>query len=147
MDIASAALNVEPTPPTPPVELRSAPRFAAALVPSITGLRLSPHGIDAKLVNISATGLLAECGMRLKVGSAVALSFEGTFTPASTAARVVRCAVASMSSNGGLLYHVGVHFDARIPLEDPSGTAKTKTIPEATPPESAPVHVVVRNRW
>src|SRR5256712_14206071 len=101
MELASATLNTQSVPVDVPVELRSAPRFAAALVPSITGLRLSPHGIDAKLVNISATGLLAECGMRLKVGSAVALSFEGTFTPASTAARVVRCAVASMSSNGG----------------------------------------------
>ena len=145
MEMASAALSVQPVPVR--VELRAAPRFAAALVPAITALRLSPHGIDAKLVNISATGLLAECGMRLKVGSAVALSFEGTFTPASTAARVVRCAVASMSSNGGLLYHVGVHFDAPIAFEEPSGTAKTKVTPEAAPPESAPVRVVVRNRW
>src|SRR5207244_8575456 len=107
MELASAAVNAPSPPGAVPIENRSAPRLAAALVPSITGLRLSPHGIDAKLVNISATGLLAECGMRLKVGSAVALSFEGTFTPASTAARVVRCAVASRSSNGGLLDLVG----------------------------------------
>ena len=147
MEMASVALNAQPTPADPPVENRAARRFAAALVPSITGLRLSPHGIDARLVNISATGLLAECGMRLKVGSAVALSLEGTFTPSSKAGRVVRCAVAAMSSNGGLLYHVGVHFDAPIALNEPTGVANTKTIPEPVPSEPAPVHVVVRNRW
>jgi hypothetical protein len=145
MEIASAALNGQSTPA--PVELRTAPRFAAALVPAITGLRLSPHGIDAKLVNISATGLLAECGMRLKVGSAVALTFEGTFSPSSAAARVVRCAVASMSSSGGLVYHVGVHFDAPLAFEEPTGMAKTKATPDVAPPDSTPVHVVVRNRW
>src|SRR5439155_17679752 len=142
MEMASVALNAQPTPADPPVENRTARRFVAALVPSITGLRLSPHGIDAKLVNISATGLLAECGMRLKVGSAVALSFEGTFTLSSTAARVVRCAVAAMSSNGGLLYHVGVHFDAPIAVDEPTGVPKTKTIPDAAPSEPAPVRVV-----
>jgi hypothetical protein len=145
MDMASAALNVQPVPV--PVEHRAAPRFAAALVPAITGLRLSPHGIDAKLVNISATGILAECGIRLKVGSALTLSFGGTFEPSSITARVVRCAVAAMSRDGGLLYHVGVHFDARIALNEPSGTAKTMTIPEATMPEATPERVAVRNRW
>jgi len=147
MELASAAVNAPSPPGAVPIENRSAPRLAAALVPSITGLRLSPHGIDAKLVNISATGLLAECGLRLKVGSAVALSFEGTFTLSSTAARVVRCAVAAMSSNGGLLYHVGVHFDAPIAVDEPTGVPKTKTIPDAAPSEPAPVRVVVRNRW
>src|SRR5437899_11818599 len=114
--MASVALNAQPTPADPPpVENRTARRVAAALVPSITSLRLSPHGTDARLVNISATGLLAECGMRLKVGSAVTLSFEGKFEPSSAAARVVRCAVAAMGKGGGLLYHVGLHFNARIP--------------------------------
>src|SRR5438445_11664524 len=113
MEMASVALNAQPTPADPPVENRAARRFAAALVPSITGLRLSPHCIDARLVNISATGLLAECGMRLKVGSAVALSFEGTFTPASTAARVARCAEAAISINGARPSHSHVHIDAR----------------------------------
>lgn len=145
MEMASAALNVQPVPV--PVEHRAAPRFAAALVPAITGLRLSPHGIDAKLVNISATGVLAECGMRLKVGSAVTLSFGGTFEPSSVTARVVRCAVAAMSRDGGLLYHVGIAYDARIPLNEPSGTAKTKMIPEPMMPEAIPERVVIRNRW
>jgi len=145
MEVASAALNAQPVPV--PVEHRAAPRFAAALVPAITGLRLSPHGIEAKLVNISTTGCLAECGMRLKVGSAVTLSFGGTFEPSSATARIVRCAVAAMSHNGGLLYHVGIVFDARIALDEPSGTAKTKTIPEATMPAPTPDRIVVRNRW
>src|SRR6185295_6562997 len=57
-----------------------APRIPASRIPSITGLRLSPHGTDAKLINISTSGLLAECNSRLKVGSTVAVLFEGTFS-------------------------------------------------------------------
>jgi hypothetical protein len=51
----------EPT--TPPLsaasgepDQRSAVRRPAASVPGITGLRFSPHGIQATLVNISETG-------------------------------------------------------------------------------------------
>jgi hypothetical protein len=143
MEMAPSAPNA-PVPESAPVENRAAPRFAAALVPSIKGLRLSPHGIDARLVDISTTGLLAECGIRLKVGSAVTLSFGGTFKPSSAEGRVVRCAVAAMGHNGGLVYHVGVAFDAGIALE-PTGMAKI--VSQAAPPESAPVRGVVRNRW
>ncbi len=121
----------QPHPLSPPVENRAAPRSAAALVPSVTGLHLSPHGADATLVNISATGLLAECRIRLKTGSTVTVSFEGTFEPSSAAGRVVRCSVATMSKNGGLLYHVGIAFDGRIALKKAAETEKT----------------VVRNRW
>jgi hypothetical protein len=138
-------LSAQPATGSPPVEKRAAPRFAAALVPSITSLRVSPHGTDAKLVNISATGLLAECGVRLKVGSAVTLTFEGTFEPSSVPARVVRCAVAAMGKGGSLLYHVGVMFNARIPL-DVAGATPTPT-PVATMPEAVVVHAAVRNRW
>ena len=52
-------------------ENRDAPRRPASAVPSITGLRISPHGVDATLVNISESGVLAECGERLKPGDTV----------------------------------------------------------------------------
>jgi len=129
----------------PPVENRAAPRFVAALVPSITGLRVSPHGTDATLVNISETGLLAECPVRLKVGGAVTMTFEGTFEPASVPARVIRCAVAAMGKGGSLLYHVALSFDSRIPLG--TGAAPTSSKPEPMTAEAVPVHAVVRNRW
>ncbi len=127
----------------PPVENRAAPRFLAAAVPSVTGLRLSPHGTDAMLVNISTTGLLAECGMRLKVGSAVTVSFEGTFQPSTAAGRVVRCAVAAMGKGGALLYHVGIAFIASIPLEAAAGAPEPLEAAE----ESVPAQTVVCNRW
>ena len=57
-------------------EKRNAPRYPASEVPSITGLRMSPHGAEASLVNLSTTGLLAECAVRLKTGSTVTLRAE-----------------------------------------------------------------------
>jgi hypothetical protein len=62
-------------------EHRSAVRRPAASVPGITGLRISPHGVQAVLVNISETGLLAECGERITTNRAVTVLFEGTFEP------------------------------------------------------------------
>ena len=128
----------------PPVENRASTRFAAALVPTITNLRLSPHGTDAVLVNISETGLLAECGMRLKVGSAVTVSFEGTFQPSAAPGRVVRCAVAAMGKGGGLLYHVGIAFNAAIALDLAAGTPEPMS---AAAPDVPPVATTVSNRW
>src|SRR5215813_8245768 len=72
------------------IEKRNAPRYPASEIPSITGLRMSPHGAEASLVNLSTTGLLAECAVRLKTGSTVTVQFEGTFTPATVHGRVAR---------------------------------------------------------
>lgn len=99
-------------------DLREAPRRAAHEVPSIAGLRISPPGVDATLVNISPSGLLAECSERLKAGRAVSVVFEGTFEPRSVEARVARCAVSSMGNDGRLRYHVGIAFAKPIRLDD-----------------------------
>ena len=134
-------------------EKRSAPRRPASQVPSITGLRLSPHGAEAKLVDISTTGLLAECTSRLKVGSSVAVLFEGTFSTNSIVGRIARCAVASMGRDGVLRYHVGISFNKPIHLEpEPEVAAPvvaaTGSTPEPDMPVAVPVaQVVVRNRW
>ena len=108
------------SPPAPvrTEDLREAPRRAAREVPSITGLRISPPGVDATLVNISPSGLLAECSERLKAGRAVSVVFEGTFEPRSVEARVARCAVSSMGNDGRLRYHVGIAFANPIRLDD-----------------------------
>jgi hypothetical protein len=136
------------------VENRYAPRLVASQVPSITGLRLSPHGTSAVLVNISVNGILAECAVRLKTGSVVTVLFEGDFSPASVASRVARCAVSAMGSDGQLRYHIGIAFNAPIALDD--ALARESARAEQTPalaesgapaPASAPAPSGVRNRW
>jgi hypothetical protein len=102
----------------PTAEHGDTTRYPASVVPSITSLRLSPHGAEAKLVNISCMGLLAECTVRLKVGSSVTVLIEGGFKPASAAGRVARCEVSAMGRDGVLRYHVGIGFATPIDLKD-----------------------------
>src|SRR5437879_2542450 len=89
-------------------------RRPASAVPSITGLRISPPGFKATLVNISPSGLVAEWGLALKIGQTVTIAFEGKVTPQSVGALVVRSSIASASS-AGLRYHVAIAFTSRIP--------------------------------
>jgi len=107
-----------------------APRRPAPAVPSITGLLISPPGAKANLVDISASGLLAEAAVPLKIGQAVKITFEGTFDPPSAEARVVRSSVAAMTS-AGIRYHVGLAFNAPIALDDepPSGPGPELVVP------------------
>jgi len=115
-------------------EARSASRLPASLVPSITAVRLSPHGADATLLNISASGVLVECATRFRLGTAVTAVFEGTFSPSSVEGRVAR-------------YHIGIAFNKPIPLQE-APTAAVRQ-PEATPqtPSATPARSVVSNRW
>jgi hypothetical protein len=150
------------------IEKRNAPRYPAALVPGITSLRMSPHGAEATLVNISTTGLLAECAVRLKTGSTVIVQFEGTFTPATAQGRVARCTVSRVSGTGTLIYHVALAFAAPIPLPEelermaaafdaPAPAALPQTAARAETENPAPVAApapsaederpAVRNRW
>lgn len=124
-----------------------ATRLPASLVPSIKGMRLSPPETEVALVNISATGVLVECGRRFTPGSDVTASFEGTFTPSSVPGRIVRCAVASIGPDGVLRYHVGLAFGHRIDLDDAPGATVRR--PEAPRPgaAAAPPSTVLRNRW
>jgi hypothetical protein len=131
---------------TPPAsggeENREAPRRPASAVPTITSLRISPHGVEASLVNISESGVLAECGERLKPGSAVTVVFEGTFTPRSVEGRVARNTVSSMGKDGRLRYHVGIAFTKQITLA-PDDSARPKPEPE----RPVLVQPPARNRW
>lgn len=120
----------------------AAQRRPASAVPSISGLVLSPYGGRATLVDISVSGLLAECGVALKVGQAVKVTFEGTFTPHLVEARVVRSSVASMTA-GGFRYHVGVAFKTPIAFaDDPppatgAGDARPAVAAAAPPPPAS----------
>jgi hypothetical protein len=119
-------------------DLRSATRFPASAVPTITGLRISPHGVEAILVNISESGVLAECGERLKPGSAVTVVFEGTFVPRSIEGRVARNSVSSMGRDGRLRYHVGISFGRTIDLGIiPEPKPEPEPVPEAVPVPTA----------
>jgi hypothetical protein len=145
------------------VEGRSAPRLPASAVPGIKGVRLSPHGTEATLMNISASGILVECVSRLRLGTAVTAVFDGTFSPATIEGRVARSSVANVSKKGVLQYHIGIAFnkpivfeaapvaaairqpEAPAALETPAALGTPVTATQA--PEAAPVLPVLTNRW
>jgi hypothetical protein len=127
-----------------PVNRRIAARRLASRVPSITGLRLSPYGGEASLVNISVSGALIRCSTRVLPGTALVVVFEGTFSPSSIKSRVARCLVADIDARGVLWYHVGVGFDNPITLEDAPVAA---TEPASAAPEAPRVLTPLRNRW
>jgi 2-oxoglutarate dehydrogenase E2 component (dihydrolipoamide succinyltransferase) len=118
-------------------ENRKSSRRTAASMPQITGLRISPHGVEAALIDISETGLLAECSERLKPGSAVTAVFEGTMVPNSAEGRVARSTVWSVGRDGRLRYHVGIAFTKPFPLGEAPETA-TQTAAAAAPATEAP---------
>lgn len=145
---------------------RKAKRVPAAAVPAITRLRISPRGIDAVLVNISSTGLLAQCGDRVQTGLRVLIHVDGTFEPAQIPGTVVRNYVASVSSDGRLIYQVAVLFarpielDAASDVPAPTAVAGASDRPasvalDAATDAAAPIAQasepsparVVQNRW
>lgn len=152
-------------PPQPPAaddtafEQPNAPRVAASDMPSITGVRLKPQGAGAKLVNISTSGMLTECTSRLKVGSTVAVLFEGTFAVPSVVGRIARCEVSAMGRDAVLRYHVAIAFNQPIPIDALPGSAPVADAAPVTPVDDmdsiaavavagAPAPVTaVRNRW
>lgn len=106
-------------------------------VQGITALHFNPPGIDASLVNISTTGLLAASIAKLRVGTPLRVDFEGGFIPPSITGRVVRCEVAAMERDGVLRYHIGIEFDSMLPIEIDEEEDRIAERRSAT----------VRNRW
>jgi hypothetical protein len=115
-------------------------------MPSIKGLRISPPGFKATLVDISASGLLAEWGVGLKVGQAVTVNFEGTFAPESVKAHVVRSSVASMTA-AGVRYHVGLAFMAAISLDETSPETGSANDPAPAADANLPPPDDIVNHW
>ena len=126
----------------------TAARRPASAVPSITGLRISPPGFEATLIDISESGLLAECGTALKLGQAVTVDFEGTFSPQTLEAQVIRSSVASMTSDG-VRYQVGLAFNAPIAFDDkppqPETSAGVDAVQQAVADPLEPDDI--ENRW
>jgi PilZ domain len=146
-----------PPPDEPQGDQVNSTRLQASEVPSITGVRLKPHGADAKMVNISLTGMLTECTARVKVGSTVAVLFEGTFAAQSVVGRIVRCEVSAMGRDGVLRYHVAIAFTQALSPEllpqlgqaAPSSTEHPLDAkdPIAAIAAASAAPVAVRNRW
>ena len=142
-----------------PVEARSAARVPASAVPTIKGVRLSPHGTEATLLNISASGCLVECTSRIRLGTAVTTVFEGTFSPSTIEGRVARSSVANVSKKGVLQYHIGIAFNSRIAIGEPIAVKPAPAVepapaaanlqPGATSQAeaAAPAVPVLTNRW
>ncbi len=106
-------------------------------VRDITGVRFLPDRAQATLVNMSHTGVLVESSVRLRVGSQIALAFEGGFEPETMTGRVVRCEVSVMRPDGVLEYHVGIEFDFSLEFGE-----------EAAETADSPARLAgVRNRW
>jgi hypothetical protein len=123
------------------VENRAAPRVPASELPSITGVRVLPGMPDATLVNLSATGVLVDCGGRMPVGATISVEFEGTFVPSSVRGRVVRCAVSAIARSGQVRFHVGIAF------KSPIVAATIGEKPSTAVNAAASSRPLVRNRW
>jgi len=125
-------------------------RHPALAFPEIRGVRLAPIGAAAKLVNLSATGVLVECDSRGVPGTPMTVQFEGTFTPPSIDSHVIRCEVCGISADGSLRFHIGLAFNTRIALavDAGEGVAETPAANAAPPPAAAAgAKRVPRNRW
>jgi hypothetical protein len=133
----------------------AAPRLKASVVPSITGVRISPGDAPARLVNISWSGVLVECEQRLKPGSEVTVRFVGTFQPDQVPSRVARANVSGIGPTGALTYQIGLSFATPITLPDPPGVRQPKApvawpaspTAAAAPAAYPPSQSALRNRW
>ena len=115
-------------------------------MPSILGLRISPPGSKATLIDISASGLLAEWGVVVRNGQAVTVNFDGTFVPQSVEAQVVRSSVASMTSTG-VRYHVALVFTSPIALDDTPPETGTANDPASAAVADLPQPDGIVNQW
>jgi hypothetical protein len=141
------ATNIEPQGAQgQPVENRRSPRRAPSVVPSITGVRLSPVGGEAVLVNISATGVLVRCMTRVRPDTAVNVIFEGGFSPTLVPSRIVRCVVAQIDASGRLWFDLGIAFRKTIALDDLPASVEAPA-PASSPQDPAPMVEPVFNRW
>jgi hypothetical protein len=124
-------------------------RHPSSSFPDIDGVRLAPVGGDASLVNLSSSGVLVECPNRVRVETALTVTFEGTFKPSSVAGRVTRCEVSRLSSDGSMRFHVGIEFDHRIALRADAAPAvdEVSVLAILPPPAAVSEPPVLRNRW
>jgi hypothetical protein len=126
-----------------------APRLHASVVPSITGVRITPGDAPARLVNISWSGALVECERRLRPGTEVTIHFAGTFQPAQVPSRVARVNVSGIGPTGALTFQIGLAFATPITLPNPAacGEATAPAVWPAAPTAYSQPQSALRNRW
>jgi hypothetical protein len=135
------------------------PRYPAAAVSGITGMRLSPGDV-VTLVNISVSGALVEGRSRFVPGTRLTVMFEGPTAPDAVRGRVVRCQVSAIGGSGQLQYQSAIAFDARIELqidEAPTAASASESAVSDGPQEialapaqtatSQAARAPLRNRW
>lgn len=121
-------------------------RYAAAEIPEITGLRVSP-GENARLVNISTTGLLLEGPQRFAPGQSVTVHFEGTLSTRQVRARVVRCQVSAITTSSTLHYQTAMAFAERLTLPREPADTSLAALSGDREPAVDPRAPQVANRW
>jgi hypothetical protein len=128
------------------------PRYPAANVSGITGMRLSPGDV-VSLVNISASGVLVEGKTRFVPGTRLTVIFEGPSAPGSVKGRVIRCQVSAIGGGGSLHYQVAIAFEAKIEVpidEAPPAAPTVELTPSAAPKQTSTPQTArppLRNRW
>jgi hypothetical protein len=93
-----------------------AQRRNPADLPSVSSVKF-PWGLEARLLNISRTGLLFESGTRIPPDSCEQLTLCGPGTEIHVPSCFVRSEVALVSGLG-VKYHIAVMFSAPLELEE-----------------------------
>jgi CheY-like chemotaxis protein len=114
---APSILRRPPDPRRPRAERRE-----CGDVPWLSTVRL-PWGVDARVLNISNTGMLLESGSRVVTGSVVELDLRGPEWTIAVQARFVRSEVASVKSLG-VKYHVAAEFKRRFEFPESHRTLR-----------------------
>jgi CheY-like chemotaxis protein len=91
---------------------KRAPRWSLSDLPWLSSVKL-PWGQHLRLLNISSSGMLVECGVRLSPGSATSFRIGGPDVALVVPARVVRCRVSTVDSLG-VKYETAAAFDQQV---------------------------------
>ncbi len=102
--------------PVPTHDRRRAPRLGRDAVPGIGSVTLYPRD-PAKLLNISATGLLVSCSRRLLPDSSAKFVLRSSDQDLIVTGRVVRSQVVAISGERGVAYETAIHTDAEVDLQ------------------------------
>jgi CheY-like chemotaxis protein len=105
-------------------------RWNPAELPWVCSVK-APVGLDARVVNISRSGILIETGSKLVPGSIASVHLSGMGTALVVPARVVRSEVAAVEV-AGVKYRIAASFSGRLDLV-PEDSARPNTISRSAP--------------
>jgi CheY-like chemotaxis protein len=118
-DRPQVIIDAPPLPPAQSIEIPAckdvftkrtrATRWEGWQLPWLKSINV-PGGIEARLINLSSTGLLVESGARIAPGAATTFRLWGPHRDLTVPARIVRSEVASVD-RFGVKYHAAAVFD------------------------------------